>query len=209
MAAAPSPAYGCAALRPTAQQARAALLVSLCMTLLGTCGVGNGLATVNQTSLPAPPQIVDGAGADADLVLVAQASPLAEALFEGPLRRPLAVANALASAMLLIGSFLLTFRRPATLWWIRNAIAANVLYIAAAFGHIAYCLLRDMSGLSAALEAYGARYARFEIGAGSEALILQALAVGGVAALLSIGLHVALGVRCHRPDIRAFLDSGA
>src|SRR5688500_3326002 len=100
------------------------------MTVLGTCGVGSGVAGMNQTSLPSAttPSSAEASEDAMAFLEAAETDPRVEVLWESPHRRPLAAGNAVVSSMLLIGSFMLTFRRKHALWWIRNAVAANVLW---------------------------------------------------------------------------------
>jgi hypothetical protein len=196
--------------RPTVQQARAALFVSICMTVLGTCGVGNGVAGANQTSLPAPPPPpAEGEPPrELDVFEAAQSAPLYEVLWESPYRRPIAGANVVVSAMLLVGSFLLTFRRPSALWWLRNAIAANVLWALVNFAHTAVRLLAPGPELYARMEAHARTYESLGDALDGRIVVIQAVVMAGVAAIVSAALHLAIAWRAHRPDIRAFIESG-
>src|SRR5690606_30136683 len=66
--------------RPTVQQARAALLVSIFMTMLGTCGVANGVAGASQCAIPASSAIEDVAAPE-DAFASAQTALAAEVLW--------------------------------------------------------------------------------------------------------------------------------
>ena len=48
-----------------------------------------------------------------------------------PYRRPMAAANVVVSALVLIGSFLLSWRRRLAQWWIKQAVAAKLIWIGA------------------------------------------------------------------------------
>ncbi|MBC7173982.1 MAG: hypothetical protein H5U40_16190 [Polyangiaceae bacterium] len=137
----------------------------------------------------------------------AQSAPWAEVIWDSPYRRPLAAANAIVSAMLLIGSFLLTFRRKSALWWIKNSIAANVLYIFADFSHKTVRLVSAGPQLYAKIEAYARVYEGLGAHVGGRAVVIQAIVIAGIIAMISATIHLAIVWRAHRPDIRAFLES--
>lgn len=196
--------------RPTVQQARAALFLSISMTLLGTCGVERGIGSATQTSLPAPPPpLAEGEPPrEIDLEEINRSAPWLEVVWESPYRRQLGAANALVSAMLLVGSFLLTFRRTSALWWIRNAVAANVLWVFVNFTHTTARLVGAGPALYARIEEYARSYRVLEDALDGRAVVVQSVIMTAVGALLSALLHGAVAWRAHRPDIRAFLESG-
>ncbi len=194
-------------MRPTVQQARAALLVSIFMTMLGTCGVANGVAGASQSAIPASSAIEDVAAPE-DAFASAQTALAAEVLWGSPYRRQVAAANAVVSAMLLVGSFLLTFRRPNALWWIRNTIAANLLVIVGGYAHDVARLLAPGPELRAAIDAVLASQGS-PPGLDARAAVLSTIVGLGIGVLLRALLHVAILWRAHRPDIRAFIESGA
>jgi hypothetical protein len=181
------------------------------MTVLGTCGLGRGVADLGHQSRPEPPPApAEGEKPEPmDLLDAAQTDPLGLLLWESPHRRPLAAANAVVSSMLLIGSFLLTFRRKGALWWIRNAVAANVLYIV---GNLAHSVTRIVSAgpaLYARVEAHAGYYPNLSGPVDGRVVVLQTMAALCVGAALSAALHLALAWRCHRPDVRGFVASSA
>ncbi len=94
------------------------------ITLLGTCGAQHGIADFSQTSREID---VDDFDDPQEKVRV----ELSNTLLEDPRRRPLGAANVVVSLMLVVAAFLLSARRATALWWLRNAIVANVLVIIA------------------------------------------------------------------------------
>lgn len=114
---------------PTRQQARAALSTSIILTLLGFFGILQGQSQFVRSA--------DPPGIDAVLTSIEKTIPqhrtdaerILRAQWTSDARRPIAFANIVASAMLIIGSFMLIARRKSALWWITNAIVANCLVI--------------------------------------------------------------------------------
>jgi hypothetical protein len=197
--------------RPTVKEARAALFASICMTVVGTCGLGGGLAGLDHTSRPAtpapPPECQKPE--PMDFLDAVETDPLREVLWESPHRRPLAATNAVVSSMLLIGSFLLTFRRKTALWWIRNAVAANVLFILGNLAHTVARLVQAGPALYARIEAHSVYYPDLAEPLDGRFMVMQSIAIAAIGAALNVALHLALAWRCHRPDVRGFLESGA
>jgi hypothetical protein len=192
------------------KEARAALFASICMTVLGTCGVGRGLAELGHQSRPATPAPpAEGATpAPMDLLEAVETDPLGQVLWESPHRRPLGAVNAVVSSMLLIGSFLLTFRRKGALWWIRNAVAANVLFILGNLAHTVGRLVAAGPELYARIEAHAAFYPPGTGPLDGHLMVMQSIAIASIGAGLNVALHLALAWRCHRPDVRGFVASG-
>ncbi len=180
------------------------------MTLLGTCGVGRGIGDATQTSLPAPPPpLADGEPPrELDLEEIGQSAPWLEVVWESPYRRRLGAANAIVSAMLLIGSFLLTFRRKSALWWIRNAVAANLLWVLASFAHTTARLVGAGPGLYARIDEFARSYRGLGETLDGRTVVVQSIVMAGIVALASTLLHLAVAWRAHRPDIRAFIETG-
>ncbi|MFK7987112.1 MAG: hypothetical protein AB8I08_13895 [Sandaracinaceae bacterium] len=103
--------------------AKATLLVSLGMTMLGFWGA---LGSAYQlTARPAASPVV---GDDVSPEVAAELETLMTEIRATHLDEAAAVANLLASSLLIIGSFLLSARRRTALWWVRQALVANVLY---------------------------------------------------------------------------------
>lgn len=113
--------------------AKLTLVVALAMTMLGFVGVSGSISAlttgVDQMVQPDPSLPVE----------VAEASEaFLRAFLSSPLRRALAVANLLASGLLLIASFLMTSRARSAPWWAAQALWANALYSLAAGALNAY-----------------------------------------------------------------------
>lgn len=109
--------------------AKATLLVSLGMTMLGFWGA---LGSAYQlTARPAAPSVV---GDDVSPEVAEEIQSLMEEVRATHLDEAAAVGNLLASSLLIIGSFLLSARRSTALWWVRQALLANVLYSVFATG---------------------------------------------------------------------------
>ena len=117
--------------RPAAvPRAKATLLLSLAMSLMGIGGIVNayGLLTVPAAEL-APIEMVPGS-ADVTRAMMA-------AMSASPVMKALAVANLLVSGLLVVASVVLSARRPSAIWWARQALFANVLYtVAHAVGNV-------------------------------------------------------------------------
>lgn len=109
---------------------RAALWLSLMLTVLGSCGGCNGMRQFEAGPVPSADLIgtQDRPGAEqiAELAVVA-----ARVIVEDPNRRPLALANVALSAMLVAGAFLVGMRHRSARWFVINALVANLLWIAA------------------------------------------------------------------------------
>ena len=105
------------------QGARAVLILSTTMTVLGLVGVFAGYTGIQPAPERAHVQTVD-----VDPEVAEANEDLLTALLRSPIRQGLSVANLLVSALLVIGSFLLTARRRSALWWTRQALLANILY---------------------------------------------------------------------------------
>lgn len=112
--------------------AKATLFLSVTMTMLGIWGVVIGYGQL--TAPPAEPEATSELSAEA----LEAVGTLQEQMRVAPATRALAAANLLASALMVIGSFLLTARRPSAIWWATQALWANIAYaLAAMVGHIA------------------------------------------------------------------------
>ena len=102
--------------------AKATLLLSLGMTMLGFWGA---LGSAYQLSGQVPPP---ASGQEVSPEVAAQIDRIAEEVRASHLDEGAAVANLLASALLIIGSLLLSARRATALWWTGHALLANILY---------------------------------------------------------------------------------
>lgn len=138
------------AVAPTRQQARAALSTSIILTLLGFFGILQGQS---QFVRAADPPGIDAVLTSLEKTIPAHrddAERVLRAQWASEARRPIAFANIVASAMLIVGSFLLIARRKSALWWITNAIIANCLVIAGQLWD-RFQILFAMSGVDAEL----------------------------------------------------------
>lgn len=103
--------------------AKATLLVSLGMTMLGFWGV---LGSTYRLTLRSDDPVV--ARAYIPREAATDIEPFVELLAATHLDEAVVVANLLVSVLLIIGSFALSARRRTALWWVRQALLANVLY---------------------------------------------------------------------------------
>ncbi|MBW2378831.1 MAG: hypothetical protein JRG70_04645 [Deltaproteobacteria bacterium] len=109
----------------------ALLLTSTLLTMLGIAGVLRGAYDLSLAPLPEDIRELyepEAEVTDAEVQLF-------EAQVSNPYRRPMAAANVVVSALVLIGSFMLSWRRKLALWWIKQAVAAKfgALHVAAAY----------------------------------------------------------------------------
>ncbi|MAT23661.1 MAG: hypothetical protein CMN29_01635 [Sandaracinus sp.] len=106
--------------------------------------------------------------------------------------------------MLIIGSFLLTSRRPSAIWWLKQAVLANVVWIVAKLASWLFHSYRNMPELLALLESQ--RNANGPIGPEG---YLTWMVVGMVlVSLVNLVAHVFVGWRVSREDIQRFLSGG-
>ena len=168
----------------------AILLTSTLLTMLGIAGVLRGAYDLSLAPLPEDVRELYEPEADVTDAEV----HLLEAQVTNPYRRPLAAANVVASALVLIGSFMLSWRRKLALWWIRQAVVAKLLWIAvytvSLVSHV------KMSFAPLALD-------------NPDAALPEV--IGGVilVSTFSCALHVAAAYRATRPDIAEFIRSNS
>ncbi len=166
------------------------LLTSTLLTMLGIAGVLRGAYDLSLAPLPE-----DVRELYTPEVEVTEAEvQLLEAQVTNPYRRPMAAANVVVSALVLIGSFMLSWRRRLAQWWIKQAVVAKLIWIAAytisLVSHV------KLSFVPLPIEQPGAT--------------LQEVVAGIVlVSTFSAALHVAAAYRATRPDIRAFIESTA
>lgn len=199
---------------PDPKSVRTALFLSFALTLLGSCGVSNGteLARMNdlRSTVPATGSTEKAREAERRLAEVR-----AELLLEMPHRRALGVVDVIVSVMLIVGSFMLGARRASTEWWLKNAIAANVLVIWAilgvglehAFGRWGSITTTLTEYVRAMLEADGQPTAGVEAAAQLNAVLFVGFAVA--LALAWTLLHLFVLYRATREDVREFVASGS
>lgn len=109
---------------------RSALVLSTMLTLVGSCGACNG---TQRYASPPPPTadaiaIGEPRGAEQTAALYAE---IGETYFGSPDQKPLGIANLVVSMMLVAGGFMLGARRPSTVWFLTNALIANLVFIVA------------------------------------------------------------------------------
>ena len=164
------------------------LAVSTLLTMLGIAGVLKGAYELSLSPLPDDVRELFAPDADVSEIEV----HLLEAQVSNPYRRPMAAANVVVSALVLVGSFLLSWRRKLAPWWIKQAVAAKLIWIAA----YTVSLVRHIKLTlpTAPLEQMGAGIAEV---------------IGGVVlvSLVSAALHAGAGYRATRPDIGEFIKA--
>lgn len=164
------------------------LLVSTLLTMLGIVGVLRGAYDLSLAPLPEDVRELY----DPEAEITELEVQLLEAQVSNPYRRPMAAANVVVSALVLIGSFLLSWRRKLAPWWIRQAVAAKLIWIAAYTVSLARHI--KLTFPKTPLDESGAGLAEV---------------IGGVifVSLLSAALHVAAAYRATRADIGEFIEA--
>ncbi len=166
----------------------AILLTSTLLTMLGIAGVLRGAYDLSLAPLPEDVRQLYEPEAEVTEAEV----QLLEAQVTNPYRRPMAAANVVVSALVLIGSFMLSWRRKLAHWWIKQAVVAKLIWIAAYTVSLVSHVKLTFTPLP--VEHPGGALA--EVIAG---VILVSL--------FSAALHVAAAYRATRPDIRQFIES--
>lgn len=156
----------------------AILMTSTLLTMLGIAGLLGGAYDLSLAPLRDP----ELTGVDAQLF---------EARVTNPYRRPMAAANVVVSALVLLGSFLLSWRRKLAQWWIRQAVVAKVIWIVANTAALASHI--RMTFVPVPVDA----------GASLSQLMGGVVIVG----IFSAALHLLAAYRATRPDISAFIES--
>lgn len=103
------------------------LLVSTLLTILGIAGVLRGAYDFAPPPLPEDVRELYGPESEISEIQV----QLLEAQVSNPYRRPMAAANVVVSSLVLIGSFMLSWRRKLAQWWIKQAVLAKLIWIGA------------------------------------------------------------------------------
>jgi hypothetical protein len=166
------------------------LMVSTLLTMLGVAGLIMGVSDLSLA--PIPEDARDYYEGETELTDIQV--EMIEVWASNPYRRPMAAANVVVSGLVLIGSFLLSWRRRLAQWWIRQAVTAKVLWIVAYTAALAQHIQQSLS--ASTLEEAGT----------TATAIVGALVLFGT---LSVGLHVAAAYRATRPDIRQFIEENA
>jgi hypothetical protein len=166
------------------------LLTSTLLTMLGIAGVLRGAYDLSLAPLPEDVRELY----TPDVEVTEAEVQLLEAQVTNPYRRPMAAANVVVSALVLIGSFMLSWRRRLAQWWIKQAVVAKLIWIVAytvsLISHI------KLSFVPLPIEQPGAT--------------LQEVMAGVVlVSTFSAALHLAAAYRATRPDIREFIETTA
>jgi len=168
----------------------AILLTSTLLTMLGIAGVLRG--TYDLSLAPVAEDVREHYQLDEE---VSEAEvQLIEAQVTNPYRRPMAAANVVVSGLILVGSFMLSWRRKLAQWWIRQAVVAKLLWIAAYTASLISHV--KLTFVPLPLEQPGE--------------VLPQV-IGGVVLVSSFSalLHFAAAYRATRPDIRQFIETNA
>ncbi len=183
--------------------AKATLLISLTMSVLGFTGAANGLAVLRME--PAYVQADPGVPEDG----AAAAAELATLLARSPLLKGWAVANLLSSALLVVASFTFTARRRTALWWGKQALLASVAFTAGSIALYFWFASANDPGLSELL----ARLANAEAEMRGQpppppsevapSLVIASMFSCGSGLLLGVYALLARGLRSE--DVRAFV----
>jgi hypothetical protein len=172
---------------PTPKEARAALFTAILLSLMGSFGILQGQAhTSRSADPPGLSNILDSIEATMPADRPA-AEKVVRAQWDSDARRPLGYANVVVSIMLILGGLLLIGRRASTLWWIKNSIAANIVFLV------------------------GQTYDRFrvlgELEALPGALVTQIQASWAFGLTVSVAIHVGALLLVLRKSVRAYLES--
>lgn len=176
----------------------AILLTSTLLTMLGIAGVLMG--TYDLQSGPLPEDLQDLFSADqeepeteAGVRERALKVQFLEAQATNPYRRPMAAANIVVSGLVLIGSFMLSWRRKLSRWWIRQAVTAKLIWIVGYTATMVYHLKLVFPSLP--------------VQSAGGATLTELISNVVLGSLISAALHVSVAWRASRSDIQAFIDA--
>jgi len=177
----------------------AILLTSTLLTMLGIAGVLMGTYDLRSGPLPEDLQsLFESEEADPDDEESRKERALRvqflEAQATNPYRRPMAAANVVVSGLVLIGSFMLSWRRKLAQWWIRQAVAAKLIWIVAYTGTLIYHLKLVFPAVPAS-----------SAGVSLNELIYNVV----IGSIISAALHAGAAWRASREDIRSFIEASA
>lgn len=164
------------------------LLVSTLLTMLGVAGLMLGISDLSLAPIPEDARELYGEDTELTKIQV----EMIEVWVTNPYRRPMAAANVVVSSLVLIGSFMLSWRRRLAQWWIKQAVVAKVIWIAAYTATLGHHIQQSLS--ASTLE---------EAGTTGSAIV----GVLVVFSFISAALHVGAAYRATRPDIGAFIDA--
>ena len=184
--------------------ARAALIIAFVLMIVGTCGFSGALVDLSSA---VPPAATLGPEPELTETVEAVARALAAVLRRSPLAEALATANALVSAMLVVGAVLLLMRRSSAPWWIGQAAAANAIWTVVDATSGIRQLLRERSELLPVLERLAVQAQ--QPGAspaltGNHFLWMHVVRIAGFG-LLQVVFFAWIAFRVRRPDVRELL----
>lgn len=178
--------------------AKATLMLALFLTVMGTYGVFRGIRELSSEHLGLSPELLEPEEqARADALAELQAT-----FYNEPNRRPFAASNVVLSAMLMVGSAFLVGRKPHAVWFLRQAILANVLWILAKLGSQLWHSFAHAPEVKAILAAADPRAGPNSAGP-SFAMVVGSMVVFSVFNLVA---HVFVGWRVGREDVRRFVE---
>ncbi|MGB5810610.1 MAG: hypothetical protein WBG86_08780 [Polyangiales bacterium] len=171
----------------------AILLTSTLLTMLGIGGIFMGGYGLRTGPLPEDLRELFPGEQDPDDDDLMRQVQLFEAELSNPYRRPMAAANVVVSSLVLVGSFMLTWRRKLSQWWIRQAVVAKLIWIVGYTATLVYHLKLVFPNLLAPKD---------------EGITLVELISSVVLmSVTSATLHLLAAWRVSRPDIGDFLES--
>ena len=166
------------------------LLVSTLLTMLGVAGVIVGASDLSLAPIPADASELYEEGNELSAIQL----EMIEVWVSNPYRRPMAAANLVVSGLVLLGSFLLSWRRKLAQWWIKQAVAAKLIWI------VSYTTLLSQH-IERSLPSSLLDEAETTVSAIVSVLIMLGVVNGG--------LHIAAAYRATRPDIARFIEKSA
>lgn len=188
----------------SAPGAKLTLFVALTMTMLGFVGLSTSF-TMLTTSVD---ELVRSSPT-APVEVAAASEALWRAFLASPLHRALSVANLLASALLLVASFLMTGRTRSAPWWAGQALWANAAYSLAAGAVNVYLLQAHRPALLALVEAILKAESTMPDPlptSGVEGIPLTMVVITVFAYTLVAGLYLLLLRATKREDVRRFVS---
>lgn len=171
------------------------------LVILGSCGVQAGMARLMTDVSPPLPEMSDLEEGAQQVLQIQQ-----DALWHAPGARPLAAGNIVVSSLLFVTAVMLSIRRKSAVWWLTQAVIANVAFTA----------VHTASALAALNETRGRLWPLLLERAppdlsesAQQAFVSQELtqmSVGfAVSRLIPVLLYGWLAYRLTRPDMRALL----
>jgi hypothetical protein len=178
---------------------RTAFALSLLLIMLGSCSVETSIA---QLTGPIPDRI-DLGEKNVDLQSIPRA--ILETAWDAPQRRPLAAAQGVVGAMMLVGWLLLTLRRNAAPWWITQAcIAAALWSVAQTTTHI-MTIRAQWTPLYNLAKRFAETLPKDQAGITPAMLLWESVAAVAITTGMRLALLAWIGWRVRRADIRGML----